>query len=71
MNNKACINAQDRQFAQRFHLATQVLMLLALIFTYFFRDSISASDIHIKLALSAMIGVTDYFGWLSKSVVTN
>jgi hypothetical protein len=71
MNNKACIHVQDRQFAQRFHLATQFLILLALILTYIFRDSISVSDIHIKLALSAMIGVTDYFGWLTKSIVTN
>lgn len=70
INNKACINVQDRRFAQRFFLITQILMLLALGFTYFFRDYIYATDTHIKLAMTAMIGVTDYFGWFSKSVVT-
>ena len=45
-------------------------MLLVLSITYWFRDSISATDTHIKLAITAMIGVTDYFGWFSKSIVT-
>lgn len=71
INNKACINAQDRRFAQRFFLMTQALMLLALMITYFFRDSITSTDTDIKLAMTAMIGVTDYFGWLCKSVVTS
>lgn len=46
-------------------------MLLALLGAYYFRDSIKYTDVQIKLAISAMIGVTDYFGWFSKSVVTN
>lgn len=50
---------------------TQFLMFLALGFTYFYKDSIKSTDVQIKLAISAMIGVTDYFGWFSKSIVTN
>ena len=70
-NNRTCVVVQDRQFSQRFHIFTQALMLLSLLGIYFFRDKISSGDIQIKLALSYMIAVTNYFGFFSKSVVTN